>query len=54
MVELLKKRGYRAAFTVTRGSNPFYVDNYRINRTVIYRDYDMAKFEADLAVFQRN
>jgi peptidoglycan/xylan/chitin deacetylase (PgdA/CDA1 family) len=54
VVTLLKKRGYRAAFTVTRGSIPFYVDNYRINRSVIYGDYDLAKFQANLAVFQRN
>jgi peptidoglycan/xylan/chitin deacetylase (PgdA/CDA1 family) len=50
----LKKRGYRAGFTVTRGSNPFYADNYRVSRTVIYGDYDMAEFQANLAVFQKN
>jgi len=53
VVEMLKKRGYRAAFTVVRGGNPFYLDNYRLNRTVIYGDYDLKKFEANVAVRTR-
>ncbi len=53
VVELLRKRGYRGAFTVVRGSNPFFVDSFRINRTVIYGDYDLAKFQANLTVWQK-
>jgi len=49
---MLKKYGYRAAFTVTRGGNPFYLHNYNINRSAIYGQYDLEKFKKNLDVFQ--
>ncbi len=49
---MLKKHGYRAAFTVTRGGNPFYLNNYNINRSAIYGHYDLEKFKNNLNVFQ--
>jgi len=49
---MLKKHGYRAAFTVTRGGNPFYLNNYNINRSAIYGHYDLEKFKKNLDVFQ--
>ncbi len=39
VIELVKKDGYRGAFTVNRGGNPFFVHNYRINRSMIYGDF---------------
>jgi peptidoglycan/xylan/chitin deacetylase (PgdA/CDA1 family) len=51
VIALLKKHGYRGAFTVKRGSNPFFINNYRINRSVIYGNYDLKKFEKNLSVF---
>ncbi|MBW1900483.1 MAG: polysaccharide deacetylase family protein [Deltaproteobacteria bacterium] len=51
---LVKKEGYRAAFTIKRGSNPFYVDNYRINRSVIHGSDNMEQFKDNLSVFSRS
>jgi peptidoglycan/xylan/chitin deacetylase (PgdA/CDA1 family) len=54
VIALLKKYGYRAAFTIDRKSNPFFIDKYRIHRSVIYGSYDMDKFKDNLTVFQKN
>ncbi len=51
VIELLKKHSYRGAFTVKRGGNPFFIHNYRINRSMIYGDIDLIKFEKNLAIF---
>ncbi len=48
---LLEKRGYRGAFTVTRGANPFFIDNFQVKRSVIYGEFDLEKFETNLKVF---
>ena len=50
-IAFLEKMGFDGAFTVKRGSNPFFVDPYRINRSTIYGDYDMKKFEKNLTTF---
>lgn len=49
---LAEKHGYRLAFTVNRGSAPFFEDFYRIDRSMIYGTYDMAKFEQNLVQFR--
>lgn len=54
IIGILKKQGYRAAFTVERGSNPFFVDKYRIHRSIIHGKYDMDSFKKNLSVFQKN
>jgi peptidoglycan/xylan/chitin deacetylase (PgdA/CDA1 family) len=54
VIALLKKHGYRAAFTVDRKPNPFFIDKYRIYRSVIYGSYDMENFKDNLSVFQKN
>lgn len=51
VIALLKKHGYRGAFTLRQGSNPFFVDNYKINRSMIYGNYDIREFEKNLAEF---
>ena len=51
VIAFLEKMGFDGAFTVKRGSNPFFVDPYRINRSTIYGDYDLKKFEKNLATF---
>lgn len=53
VIALLKKYGYRAAFTIERKSNPFFIDKYRISRSVIYGGYDMDAFKHDLSVFHK-
>lgn len=52
VIALVKKHGYRAAFTVRRGSNPFFLNNFLINRTLIYGEDDLEKFKRALSVFQ--
>jgi peptidoglycan/xylan/chitin deacetylase (PgdA/CDA1 family) len=54
VISMLKKHGYRAAFTIDRKPNPFFIDKYRICRSVIYGSYDMDKFKNNLSVFQKN
>ena len=53
VVALLRKLGYRAAFTVERGSNPFFVDRFRMYRSMIYGEYDLHDFEENLKAFNR-
>lgn len=50
-IAMIKKHGYRAAFTVQRGANPFFSDRYRIHRSVIYGKYDIERFKKNLSVF---
>jgi len=52
VIELAKKLGYRGAFTSKRGSNPFFVHNYRVNRSMVYGDSTLSQFERDLVTFQ--
>jgi peptidoglycan/xylan/chitin deacetylase (PgdA/CDA1 family) len=52
VIAMLKKHGYRAAFTVDNRSNPFFIDKYKINRSAIYGEYDIEKFKNKLSVFQ--
>ena len=51
VIALLVKLGYKGALTVNRGSNPFFTDNYRINRSMIYGDFDLKDFERNLTTF---
>ena len=52
VIALLKKHGYRGAFSVKRGSNPFFVNEYLIKRSMIYGKYDIQKFKKNLVVFK--
>lgn len=49
VVALLVKLGYKGAFTVERESNPFFVDPYRIRRSMIYGNFDLKDFENNLS-----
>ncbi len=51
-IAMLKKHGYSAAFTRKRGGNPFFVDNYKIKRSVVFGHYDMATFRQNLTTFR--
>ena len=51
IIALLVKLGYKGALTVNRGSNPFFTDNYRINRSMIYGNFDIKEFERNLTTF---
>jgi peptidoglycan/xylan/chitin deacetylase (PgdA/CDA1 family) len=50
-IAMLKKHGFKAAFTRKRGSNPFFADNYKIKRFVIYGHYEINRFRQNLATF---
>jgi peptidoglycan/xylan/chitin deacetylase (PgdA/CDA1 family) len=51
VIHLLKKQGYRGAFTVKRGSNPFFLNHYQIQRSMVYGDFSLDQFEKNLTVF---
>jgi peptidoglycan/xylan/chitin deacetylase (PgdA/CDA1 family) len=51
VIALLKKHGYRAGFTATGKSNPFFVDKFRIHRAEVYGHDDLEAFKQKLKVF---
>lgn len=53
VIALLKKHGYRAAFTATGKSNPFFADEFRIHRSEIYGHDDLETFKEKLTVFEK-
>jgi peptidoglycan/xylan/chitin deacetylase (PgdA/CDA1 family) len=44
----LEKNGYQGAFTVKRRSNPFFMDPYALNRSMIYGDFSLETFKKNL------
>ena len=54
VIAFLRKLGYRGAFTVARGGNPFFVHPYRINRSMIFGTFDLVDFERNLASSNNN
>lgn len=51
-IAILKKHGYKAAFTRMQGSNPFFADNFKIKRSVVSGRSDMAGFSKNLTTFR--
>lgn len=51
VTSLVMKLGYRGAFTVDREGNPFFVDPYRVHRSMIMGTYRIADFEKNLVTF---
>jgi peptidoglycan/xylan/chitin deacetylase (PgdA/CDA1 family) len=51
VIALLKKLGYLGAFTVQRQSNPFFVNNFQIGRSMIYGSFNDKAFEKNLGIF---
>jgi len=52
VIALAKKLGFRGAFTIHRGSNPFFIHNYRVNRSMIYGSFSLTQFERNLESVQ--
>ncbi len=52
-IALLRRHGFRAAFTVVREPNPFFLSNFRLNRSMVYGDFDLARFERNLGFSDR-
>lgn len=53
VIALLKKHGYRGAFTVKRGGNPFFYNNYAVSRSMILGDSSLSQFQESLTVYSR-
>jgi len=51
VIALLMRLGYRGAFTVERGSNPFFTHPHRLKRSMIYGHFDLQDFEKNLTYF---
>ncbi len=54
VIALLKRHGYSGAFTMERGSNPFFVNNFRINRSVVTGEFSIKQFKENLSVFTKS
>ncbi len=52
VIAMLKKYGYCGAFTVNRGTNPFFVNHYAVHRSLIYGEYDLSQFKKNLTFFK--
>lgn len=52
-IAIARKLGYRGALTVKRGPNPFFSQNFKVNRSMIFGDFDLARFEKNLATTGR-
>ncbi len=52
VIAFLRKLGYRGAFTVERGSNPFFAHPYRINRSMIFGTFNLVDFENNLTALK--
>jgi peptidoglycan/xylan/chitin deacetylase (PgdA/CDA1 family) len=53
VITLLKQKGYQAALTVEREGNPFFAAPFRLGRSMIYGDFDLARFEKNLVTSDR-
>lgn len=51
IIALLKKHGYRLAFTRRRGGNPFFVDNYKVHRARLAADGQATQLRQNLTTF---
>ena len=50
-IAILKKHGFKAAFTRNQGANPFFADNFKIKRFVIDGHDGMKRFRQSLTTF---
>jgi peptidoglycan/xylan/chitin deacetylase (PgdA/CDA1 family) len=53
VISLVKKLGYRAAFTLNHGSTPFFANPYTIGRSIIYGDSDMNEFIEKISYMEK-
>jgi peptidoglycan/xylan/chitin deacetylase (PgdA/CDA1 family) len=49
---LLMKLGFRGGLTVERKCNPFFVNPFRVGRSMIYGVFDLPRFARELGVFE--
>ena len=53
IIAFLKQKGFRGAFTVKRESNPFFMDHYTLNRSMVYGNFDLEDFKRNLDIRSR-
>ena len=49
---MIRKEGYRLAFTVERESAPFFSNDYRVGRAMIYGTFTLKDFRDNLTTFR--
>lgn len=54
VMALASNEGYTTGFTVKRNSNPFFQNNFKLNRAMIYGGYNEKKFLGNLKTFERD
>jgi peptidoglycan/xylan/chitin deacetylase (PgdA/CDA1 family) len=53
VVAMTRHEGYRLAFTVERESVPFFSNDYRVSREMIYGTFHLKEFENNLTTFRK-
>jgi peptidoglycan/xylan/chitin deacetylase (PgdA/CDA1 family) len=48
LIAVLRKLGFQGALTVVRAGNPFFADNFRVGRSMIYGNFDLKDFQNNL------
>ena len=49
VIAVARQNGYLLGFTVKRGVNPFFMNNFRLFRSMVFGEYDLEKFAKGLA-----
>jgi len=52
VMAIIKKHGYKAAFTVKRKGNPFYKQSFLLNRSMIFGTFNINRFAKNLKTFE--
>lgn len=53
VVAMTRNEGYRLAFTVERASAPFFSNDYRVNREMIFGTFNLKDFGNNLTTFRK-
>jgi peptidoglycan/xylan/chitin deacetylase (PgdA/CDA1 family) len=48
LIAVLRKLGFQGGLTVVRAGNPFFSDNFRVGRSMIYGNFDLKDFRSNL------
>ena len=48
VIAVARQNGYSLGFTVKRGVNPFFMNNFRLFRSMVFGEYDLEKFKKEL------
>lgn len=54
VVAKVKAAGYKVGLGATKGSNPFFIDRYRLKRYSVFMEKDLTKFIQMLQTFERD